>query len=398
MTKTRRDQDETRTRARRTDDENATKTGFNHDFYQSPSFQFYPGDFEMGVKGLTNEQIGIYIKLLCIQWCHGRITPLMASETSRNDEAIIEVLTRKFEESEGHWQNARLEEIRHYQEARSSCRTKTRRKGDETDNENATKPTTKSERNRDLLSSVFCLQSSVLEERERVTPNVSSKREIASNPCEALSLEEKTTRKEGEAKEESSLDTRTDTQTPPVRNDSGAPSLPNQNSGSLGVQAPEAPKTPNLETAPTGQKPSTVPTLYPLGPEEWVDKGSPPRVPTEIDCPRFRTAWWRWLCKQRDDNLHGKLPSGGTQEAWLSELLRRSEGRGNRQQWAWAVVALSTERSTKRLLYSVPEEEEPNNEAFQKRKPLSKEDIARNERAMECRRKQLEKEKAHGGK
>ena len=35
---------------------------------KSPAFQFYPGDFLVGTMGMTNEEVGIYIKMLCIDW------------------------------------------------------------------------------------------------------------------------------------------------------------------------------------------------------------------------------------------------------------------------------------------------------------------------------------------
>ena len=40
---------------------------------KSPSFQFYAQDFLTGVMYLTNEEIGIYIKMLAKQWTDGKI-------------------------------------------------------------------------------------------------------------------------------------------------------------------------------------------------------------------------------------------------------------------------------------------------------------------------------------
>jgi hypothetical protein len=40
---------------------------------QPPAFQFYAQDFLTGVMYLTNEEIGIYIKLLAKQWTDGKI-------------------------------------------------------------------------------------------------------------------------------------------------------------------------------------------------------------------------------------------------------------------------------------------------------------------------------------
>lgn len=40
---------------------------------KAPAFQFYAQDFLTGVIYLTNEEIGIYIKMLCKQWTDGQI-------------------------------------------------------------------------------------------------------------------------------------------------------------------------------------------------------------------------------------------------------------------------------------------------------------------------------------
>ncbi len=40
---------------------------------KAPAFQLYAQDFLTGVVYLTNEEIGIYIKMLCKQWTDGTI-------------------------------------------------------------------------------------------------------------------------------------------------------------------------------------------------------------------------------------------------------------------------------------------------------------------------------------
>lgn len=40
---------------------------------KSPAFQFYAQDFLTGVMYLTNEEIGLYIKMICKQWTDGKI-------------------------------------------------------------------------------------------------------------------------------------------------------------------------------------------------------------------------------------------------------------------------------------------------------------------------------------
>jgi uncharacterized protein YdaU (DUF1376 family) len=38
-----------------------------------PAFQFYPSDFLIGVMMLSDEEVGIYAKMLCAQWLHGSL-------------------------------------------------------------------------------------------------------------------------------------------------------------------------------------------------------------------------------------------------------------------------------------------------------------------------------------
>ena len=40
---------------------------------KSPAFQFYAADFMIGIMGMTDEEVGIYIKMLSTQWLHGSL-------------------------------------------------------------------------------------------------------------------------------------------------------------------------------------------------------------------------------------------------------------------------------------------------------------------------------------
>jgi hypothetical protein len=42
---------------------------------KDPAFLFYPADFLVGTAFMTNEQVGKYIRLLCLQHQHGPLTP-----------------------------------------------------------------------------------------------------------------------------------------------------------------------------------------------------------------------------------------------------------------------------------------------------------------------------------
>lgn len=41
---------------------------------KDPAFLFYPADFIVGTAFMTNEQVGKYIRLLCLQHQHGPLT------------------------------------------------------------------------------------------------------------------------------------------------------------------------------------------------------------------------------------------------------------------------------------------------------------------------------------
>lgn len=72
---------------------------------KDPAFLFYSQDFIMGTTLMTNEQVGIYIKLLCIQHQHGGLI----DKTSFNSMVgNFELLRSKFIETEDGFFNKRL--------------------------------------------------------------------------------------------------------------------------------------------------------------------------------------------------------------------------------------------------------------------------------------------------
>lgn len=80
----------------------------------SPSFQFYPADFLVGVAGMTNEQVGVYMKLLCYQWAKGALEDDMEVLCSMT-YAPVTVVTKclqKFALKDGFWRNEKLESVR----------------------------------------------------------------------------------------------------------------------------------------------------------------------------------------------------------------------------------------------------------------------------------------------
>lgn len=85
---------------------------------KAPAFQFYPADFLVGVALFTNEEIGVYIRLLCYQWNHGRLpkdSKMIARLAVTTEKKILKVL-HKFESDTNGFFNQRLEIERKKQE------------------------------------------------------------------------------------------------------------------------------------------------------------------------------------------------------------------------------------------------------------------------------------------
>lgn len=75
---------------------------------KDPAFLFYSSDFLTGTMFMTNEQTGIYIKLLCSQHQHGGIIDKVSFNAMVGDNEIIK---SKFVESELGFYNIRLMEV-----------------------------------------------------------------------------------------------------------------------------------------------------------------------------------------------------------------------------------------------------------------------------------------------
>lgn len=80
---------------------------------KAPAFQLYAQDFLTGVMYLTNEEIGIYIKILCKQWTDGSVPKKRLGFLVGLDwENFSEELKNKFIETEESLVNTRLEQER----------------------------------------------------------------------------------------------------------------------------------------------------------------------------------------------------------------------------------------------------------------------------------------------
>ena len=75
---------------------------------KDPAFLFYSSDFLTGTMFMTNEQIGIYIRLLCSQHQHGGIIDKISFNSMVGNHDIVK---SKFVESELGFYNIRLMEV-----------------------------------------------------------------------------------------------------------------------------------------------------------------------------------------------------------------------------------------------------------------------------------------------
>ena len=74
---------------------------------KDPAFLFYSADFLTGTYLMSDEQVGKYIRLICLQHQKGRIKPKEFSKIVNGDEDLIEKFTI---DQEGNYFNERLED------------------------------------------------------------------------------------------------------------------------------------------------------------------------------------------------------------------------------------------------------------------------------------------------
>lgn len=101
--------------------------------YKAPAFQFYANDFMGSTAAWSNEEVGIYMRLLCHKWVNGFIPPdekRLSRIVSLGLDEFREawsVVGEKFQQSgKDKLKNKRLEEVRRQQ---SEKREQMRRKG-----------------------------------------------------------------------------------------------------------------------------------------------------------------------------------------------------------------------------------------------------------------------------
>lgn len=92
---------------------------------KDPAFLFYSSDFLTGTMFLTNEQIGIFIRLLCVQHQKGRLREKdMLKICKTYDEDVFEMFTK---DDENLFYNERLEAEVNKRKAYSESRRKNRK-------------------------------------------------------------------------------------------------------------------------------------------------------------------------------------------------------------------------------------------------------------------------------
>lgn len=77
---------------------------------KDPAFLLYPEKFMTGTHFMTNEQVGAYIRLLCLQHQMGHL-PEKHLKKIFEGEIDAEVMTKFTLDSEGNWYNEKLEKV-----------------------------------------------------------------------------------------------------------------------------------------------------------------------------------------------------------------------------------------------------------------------------------------------
>lgn len=72
---------------------------------KDPAFLFYTSDFLTGTMFMTNEQVGLYIRLMCAQHQHGGLIDKLSFNNMVKDDAVVR---SKFIETEDGFYNERL--------------------------------------------------------------------------------------------------------------------------------------------------------------------------------------------------------------------------------------------------------------------------------------------------
>lgn len=75
---------------------------------KDPAFLFYSSDFLTGTYLMSDEQIGKYIRLLCIQHQQGHLSDKQISQILNDDD--VEVFEKFRQDEDGKWYNVKLDQ------------------------------------------------------------------------------------------------------------------------------------------------------------------------------------------------------------------------------------------------------------------------------------------------
>ena len=96
----------------------------NHKSRAAPAFQFYADDFLAGTIEMSDEEVGAYTRMLCVQWTKGGVDPARSCRLS-DPEVVKMVLSEKFSRrDDGLFVNERLEQVREIQQSRKQSASK----------------------------------------------------------------------------------------------------------------------------------------------------------------------------------------------------------------------------------------------------------------------------------
>jgi hypothetical protein len=99
---------------------------------KTPAFLFYSSDFLTGTMFMTNEQVGAYIKLLCVQHQYGHLSHQQIKNIAGEHTDLI--LTKFVTDEKGLYYNSKLENILVDREKFCESRRQNRQKREEKKN------------------------------------------------------------------------------------------------------------------------------------------------------------------------------------------------------------------------------------------------------------------------
>lgn len=94
---------------------------------KDPAFLFYPSDFILGTYTMTDEQVGKYIRLLCLQFSKGgKLTERELLSINRDNDPYV---NEKFIYEDGYYYNAKLRKVVEERETRAIASKENGKKG-----------------------------------------------------------------------------------------------------------------------------------------------------------------------------------------------------------------------------------------------------------------------------